>query len=345
MTMPSAPSPFSLAARRGMHVVGFPLLLACALLAPRAAHGQAGGPVEAALKYFEASKAGRCAEVWRSFSAGTQENIRAEVHRHERERSGLPQTEVPETRYCGIDGTLKRGSARLARQQRDEAVVAADFSVRLPAKRSDFFPKYVVQTKEVRLVREGDAWRVELPRVPIGREGMRLVEVGPVDVFHPERSFYDLATRMEATAVSRTPRAALESALHDPQRWSRVLPSVTAVEPLERAGELERVRLSFAEPERTLTVGFNVPGKQPSDPTQTTDSALRWNVEGGNKAPVYFRGSWELHTHQDGSTRVTLILLIIPKEWPDDATERIFSAERMAQAVMGFEAAAREPAP
>ena len=36
---------------------------------------------------------------------------------------------------------------------------------------------------------------------------------------------------------------------------------------------------------------------------------------------------------------------IIPNQWPGDITEGIFSAERMAQAVLDLEKAALEPAP
>lgn len=324
-----------------MHFLGFPLMLTCALLAscdtPEESHGEPGGPVEAAVKFYEAAKAWRCDEVWRSYSAGTQENIRAQMHRYERERDGPPWPDPLEKRYCGRLDTLKRGSARIVRQQGDEAVVAAEFIVRV-VRDDTFFAQSRVQTEELSLVREAGAWRVERPRVPIGRPG--LTEVGPVDVvFEPASGnlHRDLAHRLEATVAARAPRDNLESALRDPKFWARVLPSVNAVEPLERTGELERVRLSFAEPDRSLTVEVKLLGK-PVDPTMPA-TTLQWNAEGGNKAPVYFRGWWELKPHHDG-TRVTLILFIIPKQWPGDVAEGIFSAPRMAQAVLGLEEAA-----
>src|SRR5437762_12355682 len=108
-----------------------PLIVACALLASCETNAERGGPVEAAVKFFEAAQARRCDEVWRLYSAGTQENIRAEVHRRERERDGLPRTETPEQKYCGGGGTLKRGTARIARQQGNETVVAAELIVKV----------------------------------------------------------------------------------------------------------------------------------------------------------------------------------------------------------------------
>lgn len=326
-----------------MHFLGFPLMLVCALLAscdtPEASHGEPGGPVETAVKFYEAAQAWRCDEVWRTYTAGTQENIRAEMHRYERERDGEPWPDPLEKRYCGRLATLKRGSARIVRQQGDEAVVAAEFNVRVVSDRN-FFAHSVVRTEELRLVREAGAWRVERPRVPIGRPGSRLTEVGPVDVFHPENAhlFRDLVHRLEATVVARASRERLESALRDPKFWAHVLPSVNAVEPLERTGERERVRLSFAEPDRSLTVAVNQLWGKPVDPAMPV-TTLQWAAEGGNKAPIYFLGSWELKPHHDG-TRVTLHLRIIPKEWPGGVAEGSFSAQRMAQAVLDLENAA-----
>ncbi len=323
----------------GRHCVGLPLMLICALLASSDTKAEPGDPVETAVKFFEAQKAGRCDEVWRTYTAGTQENIRAEMHRYERERDGEPWPSPLETKYCGRVDTLKRSSARIVRQQGDEVVVAAEFSVRVVS-RQRLFAQTMVRTEELRLVREAGAWRVERPRVPIGRPGSRLTEVGPVDVFHPARdkTFRDLVHRLEATAVTRAPRERLELALGDPKFWARALPSVIAVESLERTGELERVRLSFAEPDRAVTVAVNQLWGRTVDPT-TSKTALQWAAEGGNKAPVYFLGSWELKPHHDG-TRITLHLRIVPKQWPGDLAEGSFSAQRMAQAVLDLENAA-----
>jgi carbon monoxide dehydrogenase subunit G len=319
-----------------------PLIVAWALLASCDTNAERGGPVEAAVKFFAAGQAWRCDEVWRLYSAGTQENIRAEVHRSERERDGLPQTEMPEQKYCGGGGTLERGTARIARQEGNETVVAAKLIVRVVSDRR-FFPSYPTVTRELRLIREDGAWRVVLPRVTIGRgPGWRLVEVGPVDVFYPVKSFSGLADSLEATAVVRAPRDRLEPALRDPQSWARALPSVKAVQRLEPTGERERLQLWFAEPDRSLTIATKFSGKRVDRPLDET--SLQWNAEGGNKASVYFRGSWKLQPHQDGSTRVTLLVVIIRSQWPGDATRGNFSAERLGLAVLGLEKAALESA-
>jgi hypothetical protein len=230
------------------------------------------------------------------------------------------------------------------RQQGDEAVVAAKFVVEAPRHRYDFFPPSAVVTEELRLVREGGAWRVELPRVSIGRgPDWRLVEVGPVDVFYPAKSFSGLADQLEATAVVSARSDTLEPALRDPQSWARALPSVKAVQPLQGTGEVGRLQLSFGEPDRSLTVTTRLSGKQVNQPLQET--LLLWSAEGAIKAPVYFRGSWRLQPHEDGSTRVTLLLVIIRSQWPGDAAEGMFSAERLAQAVIDLEKAALKSAP
>ena len=317
-----------------------PLLLAFALLAScdanRQARGEPGGPLEAAVKFHEVNAAGRCDEVWRFYTAGTQENIRAWVHRNEREREAAPQPEEPQRKDCQAPNrypALKRGTVRIVRVQGDEAVVAADFSGEALTRRFDLFPPTKVWTEELRLVREAGEWRVERPRLPIeNRPGSRLIEVGPVDVFQGVR-VTGLHQSLEATAVLRTPREALERALRDPTLWARVLPSVSAVESVERTGKLERMQLSFAEPARSLTVEV-----RPLDPTMATPSLL-WSVEGDMKAPVYIRGRWDLHPYPDG-TRVTLKLTIDPKHWPSDAADGVFSAQRMAQAVLDLEQAA-----
>jgi len=328
--------------RSGQHFAGLPLMVVCALLAACDAHAQPGGPLDTAVKFFEARQVSHCGKVWPMYSAGTQENIRAAAHRRERERNGLPQAWKPEEHSCGKVGTLKRGSARIARQQGDEAVVAAEFIAEAPRGRYDYFPPKVVVNEELGLVREGGAWRVELPRVAVGPSGRRLVEAGPVDVFYPVKFTRGLADRVEATAVVRASRDALEAALRDPQAWARALPFVRAAQPLERSGEQERVQLVFAMPDRTLTVTTRFSGKQADRPMQETSRG--WDAEGGTYAPVYFRGSWRLQPHADGSTRVTLLLILTHNQWPGDVTQGIISAERMAEAVLGLEKAALNPA-
>ena len=75
------------------------------------------------------------------------------------------------------------------------------------------------------------------------------------------------------------------------------------------------------------------------------ETSRAWDAEGGNYAPVYFRGSWRLEPHQDGSTRVTLLIVMIHNHWGGDVSQGIFSAERMAEAVLGLEKAARKAGP
>lgn len=319
------------------------LTFACALLAASAAHAQPGGPLEAAMKFFEARQASHCGKVWPLYSAGTQENIRAVAQRRERERHGLPQAWKPEEHGCGKLGTLKRGSARIVRQQGDEAVVAAVLMVRVSRRKYDVFPPATEVPEELRLVREGGAWRVDLPRLPIGPRDRRLVEVGPVDVFYPLNFTRGLADRLEATAVVRASRDALEPALRDPQLWARLLPAIKAVQSLERSGEQERVQLSFTEPDRSLTVTTRFAGKQPDRPMD--EISRTWEAAGGTYAPIYFRGSWRLQPHEDGSTRVTLLVVMTHDQWPGDVARGMFSPERMAEAVLGLEKTARKAAP
>lgn len=322
-----------------MRIDTLPLLVACALLAPRDASAQPGGPLETAVKFFEAQQAHRCGEAWRLYSARTQENIRAEVHRGEREREGFPQAEKPQERYCWNPGELKRGSARITRQQGNEAVAAADFVVKVVSDRR-LLPHYMVKTEELRLIREAGAWRVERPRVAIGPgPGWRLTEVGPVDVLY--QPGYPLRDQLQATVVVRAPRDTLHAALRDATFWARALPSIEAIRPMERTGELERVQLSFAGADRSLTVAVRT-SSAPS--SQASEAAVLWEVEGGDKAPVYFRGSWRLKPYSDG-TRVTLHLVFNRKQWPGDVTEGMLSAERMAEAVLGLEKAALKAVP
>ena len=317
-----------------MRIDTLPLIVACALLAPRDANAQPGGPLETALKFFEAQQAGRCGEAWRLYSAGTQENIRAEVRRSERERDGFPQAEKPQERYCWSPGKLKRGSARIARQQGNEAVAAADFTVKVVSDRR-LFASYTVKTEELRLIREGGAWRVERPRVAIGPgPGWRLTEVGPVDVLY--QPGYPLHDQLQATVVVRAKRDVLHAALRDAMFWARALPSIEAVQPMERTGESERIQLSFAGAGHSLTVAVRTSGKPSSE---GSEAAVLWEVESGTKAPVYFRGSWRLKPYSDG-TRITLHLVLNRRQWPGDVAEGMFSAQRMANAVLELERAA-----
>lgn len=324
-------------------LVGVSLMVACALLAPGGTHAETGGPVETAVTFIEASQAWRCDEVWRLFSAGTRENFLAAEHRYEREREGAPHADPPEKHFCGFTWhTFKRGTARLVRQDGDTTIVAVDFLARLSRYRYDFFPPTTTVTEELQLIREDGAWRVERPRLPIGREGWRLVEVGRVDVFQTPNPGPGMHRRLEATVLSRVAPKTLATTFRDPKSWALVLPSIGAAQAIERTADAERVQLTFAtEPERSLTVDVKTFGT-PGDPS--SERALNWIVEGGDEAPVYVRGWWRITPHHDGA-RIKLELVVDPRHWSGDVTEGDLSAERMAQAVLGLEKAARESAP
>ncbi|MCC6763243.1 MAG: SRPBCC family protein [Deltaproteobacteria bacterium] len=313
-----------------------------AFLAASATHAATGGPVETAVNFLEASKAWRCDEVWRLYSAGTRENFLAVEHRYERERDGPPRPDPPEKAYCAFTHyTFERGSARLVRQDGDTALVKADFRAKISRSRWDLFTPTTIVTEDLQLVREGGVWRIERPRLPVGRQGWRLIEIGPVDVFQEKASIPGLLRSMEATTVSRLARKTLDAAFRDPMLWARVLPSVATVEPMEPAGESERVRLTFGpEPRHSFTVEVRHSDTM-ADPTSAA-TAVYWIVEGNNRAPVYFRGWWRVQPHHDG-TRVTMTFYFDPKDWPGEETDEVFSAERIAQAVLDLDNAAREP--
>ena len=288
-----------------------------ALLAAVGANAQTGGPAETAAKYFAASQAWRCDEVWKLYTAGARENILEAERRYDRERNGEPRPDTPQKTHCGHRiGKLKPETVRILQQGADDATAAADFIVEVSRSRYDLFPAKGVATEKIQLVREAGAWRVDPPRLPVySRPGWRLVEVGAVDVYQEGRVPNGFLRKLEATVVSRVPRPALEAALRDSVRWTRGLPSVASAQSLEPDGDRERVRLVFdAQPERSAVVSGNF----------GSDSRY-WGAEGGNNAPVYFRGSFKLDPHYDG-TRVTLVLVIDPRHWSGDAAEGVFSA-------------------
>ena len=308
------------------------LALACAVLAPWGASAQPADPVETAARFFEAAQSRPCAEVWAFYSAGTQQAIRAQVHRRERERAGAPQKEVPEELHCRRSGQLKKGTARLVRSHGNEAVVAAGFGGRQVSS-NRLLPGRIEWNEELRLVREGGSWKVALALGKVEPAYPQLTEVGPVDVFI-EPVVRGLHQRLEATSVSRAPRAGLEAVVRDPEGWASVLPSFKAIEPLERAGELDRVRLSFADPSTPVPMRVRLSAKA-ADPMKDA-TTIAWDVEGDTRAPAYMRGRWDLTPNTDGTTRVKLTLVIDPRHWP----EGLFSAERMANAVRDLEKAA-----
>lgn len=189
-----------------------------------------------------------------------------------------------------------------------------------------------------KLLREDGTRKVDPPRAPSRpppRE--RRAEVGPVDVYQGA-AIAGLLQKMEATAIVPVPRDSLDAVLRDSAAWARALPSFTSIEPLERTGELDRARITLGSPGRAVTISFRRHGRVGGD-QGATSSQLRWDPEGGNKAPIYLRGGWKVDTVPGGS-RVTLDLFIDPQHWPADAADGMFSAERLANAVFDLEKAA-----
>ena len=289
------------------------------------------GPLETAVKFFEANRARRCAEAFSLYTKGAQENIRAQVHRAERERDGEFLT-TPETANCDPSRLTKRGSARVVRQSGDEAIVTREYSV------GHWLNKYIRHhgiyyegTEDLRLVREDGAWRVERPRGRVGRErspGERLVEVGRVDVstFPHNRLGQDV---VDATAVARAPREKIESVLRDPVAWGSLFPLIQTVDVLETNGDSQRIRLVFTGSDRPVIVTVKTPGERID----------RLRFDAGHNMPVMFWGWWNLSNHHDG-TRIALYLVINKKQWPGDMGERLLAPERIAEAVLGLEQAA-----
>ena len=315
-------------------------LIALALTLPAAA--QDGDPVAVATRFHE-SVGKNCGAIWPLLSTGTQEQFRAAANRRERDRAGLPRPFVPEQEACSAAtfSEFRRGSARIVRQQGDEAVVAVDLITRPSRYRYDIAPPAKVVTEETRLVREAGNWRVvRQPREDITRgPAWRPKEFGPVDVMVPERFNPGLIDKFEATAVVRASRDALEPALRDPQRWALALPGVKAVQPAEPAGETPRVLLRFEEADLVLPTRVRAYGK-PASPSRD-ESSVMWDAEESKASPVHFRGSWKLKPHEDGSTRITLVFHLDIRQWPGDSARRIFTEERIAKAVENLEKAAR----
>ena len=143
----------------------------------------------------------------------------------------------------------------------------------------------------------------------------------------------------EATAVSRIPRDALERALRDPKGWAVALPSFKAIEPLGTTVQVQRARLAFAGVETPIVVTVKLAGRMTN--AQTDWTSVLWSPEEELKAPVYMRGEWYLAANADGGTRVRLTIVIDPRHWP--GSERLFSSERMANALLDLERAAMKP--
>jgi hypothetical protein len=209
-----------------MRTIARLMVLALPLFTSSVRGQEAAGPLQIAVKFFEANQASRCAEAFSLYTRGTQENIRAALHRKLREYDDGPITATPETAFCDPSRITKRGSARLVRQSGDEAHVSREFTVGHWINKYVRYGPWQEGTEELRLIREDGAWRVELPRMPVGRPratGERLVEIGRVDVssFPHNALGQDL---VEATVVSTAPRVSIEAVLRDPLTWANLSP-------------------------------------------------------------------------------------------------------------------------
>ena len=299
---------------------GPPLALALFLLASPGSPAQADGPVEAAVKYHEAMQAHRCKEAWALSSKARQERIRGEED------------------SCGRIGKFKPGTAQLVVRVGNEAVVSAMFRGRPGRNYLDFGSHFSEYTEELDLVREGGAWKVEWPRTKIGSTHAILsVGIGPVD-FRRDPVARGLHHKLEATVSSRTPREALERALRDPNAWATLLPSFKSIEPLERKGDRESARLSFADPSTPIPVTVRLAGSPVDSKADWT--SVEWEADKGLEAPVYMRGSWTLKPNPNGTTHVNLTLVLNPRHWPD--YEKMFWAGRMARSLTRLEELARK---
>lgn len=209
-----------------MRTIARLMVLALPLFTSSVRGQEAAGPLQIAVKFFEANQASRCAEAFSLYTRGTQENIRAALHRKLREYDDGPITATPETAFCDPSRITKRASARLVRQSGDEAHVSRVFTVGHWINKYVRYGPWQEGTEELRLIREDGAWRVELPRMPVGRPratGERLVEIGRVDVssFPHNALGQDL---VEATVVSTAPRVSIEAVLRDPLTWANLSP-------------------------------------------------------------------------------------------------------------------------
>lgn len=310
------------------------LVLAGALFTSGANGQERVGPLETAIRFFEANQASRCTEAFSLYAKGTQENIRAQMHRYERERNGPPLSSTPETRYCNPTHKTRHGTMRLVRQVGDEAIASREYTVGHWLNKYIRYGPYYEGTEEVRLVIENGAWRIDMPPVPPRKRTPsmrqhdpreRLVEVGRVDVFYPPPGG-GLGDVVEATMVTRAQRGQLEAILRDPVSWSKLFPHIQTVDVLEATGDSTRIRLVFSGWDQPVTFMVKTPG----DRFDRLGFESTWNVG------IMFRGWWNLSLHHDG-TRVTLHFVIKKGQWPVDLGERLHAPESIAEAVLGLE--------
>src|SRR5688572_25956067 len=284
------------------------LVVAWALTTPWAAFAQpASGPVETTVRYYDASQASRCKEVWALYSKAMQGHIRSDVARNVRERGSGGAGIRPEEARCWKDGAHKRLDARLVAMQGDRATVAVILRGRISRGRWDTPGEMTQWTEEVRLVREAGAWKIDGPRSDEEKLPGRLLDPAEVRVTispPPEPGRHQV---LEAMAFSRVSRDALDAVLVDPQAWAAALPSFKAIERLERSGKVGRARLAFADPTTPIPVTVRISGKPNNANAGFT--SLFWDVEQALKAPVYMRGEWYLGPDNEGTTRVKLTIV------------------------------------
>lgn len=303
------------------------LILACAL--PFIANAQQQiGALETAVKYFEANQASRCTEAFHLYTKGTQENIRAKMHRYERERDGPPSDSTQETMTCDPTKITKRSSIHLLRQNGYEAIVTREYTVGRWLNKFIKYGTYIESSEELRLIRENGAWRVDLPRTPIGRErskGETLIEVGSVDVSTYPHNRLDQDV-VFATKVMRVPRNKIEAVLRDPVALAKLFPYIRTVKVLESTNDVQRLSLVFEGWDRPIIITMNTP----------REHIDRLRFDAGWNAPIMFTGWWNLSEHHDG-TRVDLNFVINKRQWPMGMGDRIQAPERVASVVLDLE--------
>lgn len=320
---------------------------AATLVALGACGDRADDPVRTTRAFLAAAGRGDCATAWSFFSRGTQENVAAQIRKEVRDAPYRMEPPRPEEKYCaGTYGGARPRTARLIDQAGDTAVVSVGFAEGTHVPLIPFLSTpYREWSADVRLVREDARWKIERPRVEVGRPGWDVVEVGEVEVAYSRHG--DPRRRwVQARGVVRASREALAAVLSDPRTWSRLVPLLAEARVLDGGGAASPppLLLRFAAPDGA---GAEVPVHvQPSG--HVRDPHLPWTqiqlvaaadatpgpAAGGR--PTVFSGSWELRERQDGFW-VTFGFVVQPDEWPPGLVERLLAADVVAGAVAALE--------
>lgn len=325
--------------RRGTRLAaGLIALVAC---------GEVGDdPVAATRRFLSAVKRGDCDVAWTSFSQGTRENAVALVKKQVRE-APYPMQQRPEDLYCeGTYGDAKPRTARLVTATGETAVVSVLFA------EGTHFPiipflstPYREWWSELQLVRKAGRWKVERPRVEVGRPGWDLIEVGDIEVSY-SRTGNPRRRWVQARAIVRAPRESLEATLMDALAWSRMLPMVTHVHALDGADQT---------PERRLLLRFEAPDGAAAEVPVVIEpyghlrdpklpwTKIQWVVAKDARPsttdvsrPAIYTGSWELQTRYDGFW-VTFGVVIQPDEWPPSLADALLASDNVAGAITALE--------